>query len=289
MDLGFPLVSIVTPSFNYGQFIEDAILSVKNQDYPNIEHIVVDGGSSDNTVKILEKYQEEYNLKWISEPDEGQSDAVNKGFKMARGQIIGWLNSDDVYFAKNVFSYVVGEFTANPTIDVIYGDNACINENNLILKVRSIPNFDHQRLLRLDFISEPSTFLRRNIIEKYELDISLDLPMDYEYWLRLTRNNIKFKHVAKILAAERIHIAMKTRSRWKEMKSETRKVQEKYGQKFDAKFQTLKLFDIGLMALLKVYSIKSLIQVYSNGVERVAFPAKFDTLPKLIWRQSFYI
>lgn len=289
MDRSLPLVSIVTPSFNYGQFIEDAILSVRNQDYPNIEHIVIDGGSIDNTMEILEKYQKEYNLKWISEPDNGQSDAVNKGFRMAKGQIIGWLNSDDVYFAKDVFSYIVREFKANPKIEVIYGDNACINENNLILKVRRIPNFNHQRLLRLDFISEPSTFFRRSVIEKYELDITLDLPMDYEYWLRLTRNNIEFKHVTKILSAERIHTAMKTRSRWEEMKSETRKVQEKYGQKFDVKYRILRLFDSALSALLKAYSIKTLVKVYSNNTERMAFPAKFDTLPKSIWRQSFYI
>jgi glycosyltransferase involved in cell wall biosynthesis len=284
-----PLVSIVTPSFNYGHFIEDTILSVKNQDYPNIEHIVVDGGSSDNTLRILKKYDGQYNLRWISESDRGQSDAVNKGFRMAKGQIIGWLNADDVYFAKDAFSYIVRLFKANPMIGVIYGDNACINENNLVLKVRHLPNFNYNRLHRIDYISEPSTFIRKSVIEKHELDVNIDLPMDYEYWLRLVHSNIKFKHVGKIISAERIQPAMKTRSRWEEMKRETRKVQKMYGQDLGNKFNALKVSDSLLMALLKVYSIKLLVQVYSSGSGSIPFPTRFDSLPKSVWRQSFYI
>ena len=109
MSKDLPLVSIVTPSYNQGKFIEDTILSVKNQSYPNIEHIVVDAGSTDGTLKILRKYEKEYNLKWVSEPDEGQSDAVNKGFEMAKGEIVDWINSDDVYFDTMTISYVVGK------------------------------------------------------------------------------------------------------------------------------------------------------------------------------------
>jgi len=103
-DVNLPLVSVITPSYNQGHFIEENILSVKSQDYPNIEHVVVDGGSSDMTVEILKKYEGTYNLRWISEPDEGHADAVNKGFAIARGEIIGWLNSDDVYFDHSAVS-----------------------------------------------------------------------------------------------------------------------------------------------------------------------------------------
>ncbi|MCK4733699.1 MAG: glycosyltransferase, partial [Methanophagales archaeon] len=115
------LVSIITPSYNQGRFIEDALLSVKNQDYPNIEHIIVDGGSIDNTLEILRKYENEYNLRWISEPDEGQSGAVNNGFRMAKGEIIGWVNSDDGYFDVSAISSVVKYFDKYKGADVIYG------------------------------------------------------------------------------------------------------------------------------------------------------------------------
>ncbi|MEM2568057.1 MAG: glycosyltransferase, partial [Candidatus Bathyarchaeia archaeon] len=95
------LVSIITPSLNQGRFIRETLLSVKSQDYPCIEHIVIDGGSTDDTLMILKRYEGTYNLRWISEPDEGHSDAVNKGFRMAQGEIVGWLNSDDVYFDRS--------------------------------------------------------------------------------------------------------------------------------------------------------------------------------------------
>lgn len=92
-----PLVSIVTPSFNQGRFIEETILSVKNQNYPHIEHLIIDGGSTDETLDVIRRYEGTYNLRWVSEPDEGQADALNKGFRLARGEVLGWLNADDTY------------------------------------------------------------------------------------------------------------------------------------------------------------------------------------------------
>lgn len=113
MDKELPLVSIVTPSYNKGCFIEETILSVKNQTYPYIEHIVMDGGSTDGTLDILRKYAN--NITWLSEPDEGQSDAINKGWRRAKGQILGWLNADDTYMPWAVQTAV--EFLAeNPDV-----------------------------------------------------------------------------------------------------------------------------------------------------------------------------
>ena len=137
-----PLVSIITPSYNHGRFIEETILSVKNQDYPNIEHIIVDGGSTDNTVEILGKYEGSYNMRWTCEKDNGQSDAVNKGFAKAKGKIVGWLNSDDLYFYKNSISTVVCEFNAQPDVEIMYGHAAKINHENRLLRVKVVPEFN---------------------------------------------------------------------------------------------------------------------------------------------------
>lgn len=282
-----PLVSIVTPSYNQGRFIEDTILSVKNQDYPNIEHIVVDGCSTDNTLEILKKYENEYNLRWISEPDEGQSDAVNKGFRMAKGEIIGWLNSDDVYFDIHVISNVVRSFYKYNDADLIYGDGIIINEDNLILSVSHVILwFSYNRLLRRQFFFQPSSFFRREVVQNYKLDGNIDLPMDYEYYLRLATNGLKFKHVNRILSAYRMHSATKTQSRLEEMKAETRKVQERYGQKFNIRYHLLRQFDKILSTLLIIYNVKTITKLYlTPEKQNLAFPAKFDSLSKALLRQ----
>lgn len=199
-----PLVSIVTPSFNQGHFIEENILSVKSQDYPHIEHIVIDGGSTDETVEILKKYEGTYNLRWISEPDEGHADAVNKGFAMAKGKIIGWLNSDDVYFDRGTISAVVQAFQKHPEADIIYGDCAYIWEDGTVLRIQCVPGFRYSRLLRGCFLEQPAVFFRRHVVENHKLDKRLKVAIDYEYWLRIGRQ-YRFVHIPRILAADRNH------------------------------------------------------------------------------------
>lgn len=284
-----PLVSIVTPSYNQGKFIEDTILSVKNQDYPNIEHIIVDGGSTDNTLETLRKHENEYNLRWISEPDEGQSDAVNKGFTMAKGEIIGWLNSDDCYFSKAAISYVVSKFEELRNVDVIYGDAVIINESNLIMRHKySNPWFHSYLRLLFCSINQPSTFFRREVTESYKLDVNIDLPMDYEYWLSLMKNGFKFKYVNKILSAARIHSAAKTIYRAKEMRIERGKVQERYGQKFGAQYYLFKPLALAFLLLIRILGTGILAQVFVNSRKQdLAFPARYDSVLKAVSRQLF--
>ena len=272
-----PLVSIVTPSFNQGRFIEDTILSVKNQDYTNIEHIIVDGGSTDNTLEILKKYESTYNMRWISEPDEGQSDAVNKGFRMAKGEIIGWLNSDDVYFTRDVISYVVEQFMKNPDVDVIYGNDALINENNTIFAVRKLFDWDYNKLLRGLSISQPATFFRRKVVLNNPLRKDLHFSMDFEFWLRLGKK-YKFLHVKKILAGNRIHRKRKRIFGAKKAKIEDREVVRSYGGNLNLEYLLLHYFlDLPYIQFKKILGIKTILDIRESTNE-LAFRGNYSNI-----------
>ena len=223
-----PLVSIVTPSFNQGEFIEETILSVKNQSHPNIEHIIVDGGSTDNTLDILKKYEGTYNMNWISEPDRGHSDAVNKGFGMARGEIIGWLNSDDVYFEKTTVQSVVNAFLERPEVDVMYGDIVFVSQDSRILMVRCVPNFSYKRLLRSCFLEQPAVFMKKRVVEDNKLELGL-FALDYEYWLRIGKE-YRFHHLPRILAADRNHPGRISISQRAQLLTQSDQIRPRYGQ-----------------------------------------------------------
>ena len=275
MSKDLPLVSIITPSFNQGRFIEDTILSVKNQGYPNIEHIVVDAGSTDGTLKILRKYEKEYNLKWVSEPDEGQSDAVNKGFEMAKGEIVGWINSDDVYFDTMTISYVVGKFGELKHADVIYGDIVVIDQSGSILKLDRPFNWDYKRLLRFNFVDQPATFFRRGVILENRLDKNLHFSMDYEFWLRLGKN-YNFVKVNKILAGFRICECTKSFSHRDKQVVECKKIKTKYGQDFGLSYQVRCSFEHKLLfGYMRLKGVKDILGL--TNTKSLAFKAKIPS------------
>jgi len=155
-------------------------------------------------VETLKKYEGTYNLRWISEPDEGHADAVNKGFAMAKGEIIGWLNSDDVYFDRGTISAVVEAFQKHPEADIIYGDCAYIWEDGTILRVQCVPDFRYSRLLRGCFLEQPAVFFRSHVVKRHKLEKRLKVAIDYEYWLRIGKE-YRFVHIPRILAADRNH------------------------------------------------------------------------------------
>lgn len=200
-----PKFSIVTPSFNQRAYIEDALLSVKNQAYLQVEHIVIDGGSTDGTVDVLRDYGSRpgwNHLQWVSEPDGGQSDALNKGFKMASGQIVGWLNSDDCYRSE-CFRTVTDAFETYPTADVIYGDYTWIDQCGAFLKVRREIEFSPFVLLyhRVSPLPTPSSFFQRRIFEEGNfIDVKYHYSMDHEFFLRLVQKGYRLQHVSRVLA-----------------------------------------------------------------------------------------
>ena len=223
-----PLVSIVTPSYNQGRYIEETIQSILNQDYPNLEYIVVDGGSSDNTIEILKKYQE--HLTWISEKDRGQADAINKGFGMAKGEIVAWLNSDDTYLPKAVHQSVC-YLEAHPEVGMLYGEGYHIDEDGEFIERYYTEPFDYQRLSEVCFICQPTVFLRTEVIRTVgPLYITLDYCLDYEYWMRIAKR-FRIGYLGKYLANTRLHLDTKTLSKRVEVHQETLQVVKRhYGQ-----------------------------------------------------------
>jgi glycosyltransferase involved in cell wall biosynthesis len=178
-------ISIITPSFNQGAFIEQTIRSVMVQDCKEVEHIVIDGGSTDDTVSILSRYP---HLKWTSEKDSGQSGAINKGFAMASGDVVAWLNSDD-YYEKDIFGEIVGYFTSHPDCQCLYGDITFVDRQGHELSKVIGDTINLESLIRCpDIVRQPSCFWRKEILKEVgTLDESLHLVMDFDLFLRISK------------------------------------------------------------------------------------------------------
>jgi glycosyltransferase involved in cell wall biosynthesis len=211
-----PKISIITPSFNQGDFIGHTIDSVLNQSYPDLEYIVVDGGSTDCTLEVLNRYSGR--ISWISEKDGGQSNAINKGLRLANGEVIAYLNSDDIYLPDSLSA--VGEFFAShPEAAWLTGKCRLIDQHGSEIRkaIMLYKNFwlqlsSYRVLLTLDYISQPATFWRRRVINEIGyFDENLKYAMDYDYSLRVGRK-YKLWVLNKYLAAFRIHSSSKTGS-----------------------------------------------------------------------------
>ncbi len=203
------LVSIITPSFNQGQFIEETIQSVLSQEYENLEYIVIDGGSTDHTLAVLRKY--EGKLHWISESDRGQSHAINKGFRMAKGEIVGWLNSDDT-FVPGAISKAVDYLEQHPDVMMVYGEGYLMDEKgNLKGRFPATEPFNLWRLIYYgDYILQQTVFIRKKIFDEIPmLDESLHYGMDWDLWIRIGKR-FKIAYIPEYLGNLREYATAKT-------------------------------------------------------------------------------
>jgi glycosyltransferase involved in cell wall biosynthesis len=232
----WPLVTIVTPSYNQGKFLERTILSVLAQDYPNIEYIIMDGGSTDESVDILKKYSDRISY-WESKKDKGQSDAINKGWRLAKGIYCSYLNSDDT-LSPNAVSKIVTAFSLNPKAGIIYGDYTFIGTNDEILEVVQSKQVRFKDLLidgQMPAIAQPSSFYLTSLVKKLGyLDDKLHLSMDYDLLLRLA-HKAELVHVPFQIAYFRLHGASKTSKYAVKHWHETLKVKMKYNRIYSIK------------------------------------------------------
>ena len=203
-----PSISVITPSFNQGAFIARTLASVANQSHPPLEHLIFDGGSSDNTLAVLR--QAGGSVRWVSRPDGGQADAVNHGLKAARGDVIAWIYSDDIYYPQ-AFAQVAARFAADPSIDVVYGDADHIDLQDQPFEPYPTAVWDPWLLPHVCFICQPALFFRRQVLDRVGLlNPNLRYCMDYEFWLRLANAGCRFTYLPVKLAGSRLYPSNKT-------------------------------------------------------------------------------
>jgi len=197
------LVSIITPSYNQASFLEQTIQSVLTQNYTHLEYLIVDGGSTDGSLEIIQRYADRLSW-WVSEPDSGQAEAINKGLAHARGEIVAWLNSDDIYLPGAVTSITAG-FQANPQAVMVYGNMLAINESSRIMNMLRFKQLSLEELLAFNIIGQPTVFMRRAAFEQAGgLDTSFHYLLDHHLWLRLACLG-EIRYIDALWAAARYH------------------------------------------------------------------------------------
>jgi glycosyltransferase involved in cell wall biosynthesis len=202
-----PVVTVITPSFNQGKYIKRTIESVLSQGVSDIEYLIYDAGSSDETIAVLQSYGDL--IRWVSEPDKGQADAVNKGLIAAGGEIIGWLNSDDIYYPGALRS-VIDTFDKYPDIHILYGMADHIDDFDKVIDPYYNEEWNYEHLKEICFVCQPAVFFRKSVVEMFGLlDENLRYCMDYEYWLRIGRSE-PFYFLRKKLAGSRLYRETKT-------------------------------------------------------------------------------
>lgn len=203
-DSEWPRISIVTPSYNQGQFIEETIRSILLQGYPNLEYIIIDGGSTDNSIEIIKKY-ESYLAYWVSEPDNGQSHALNKGFCKATGELIGWQNSDDYYHPEAFINAAQASFLFRD-YEILYGSTNYVDKDSGFIKPYPVSSFDIHELIPYINMCNQAMFFRSSIFKAGDfIDETFRHAMDQEFFLRLALKGYKFYLIPEMIGYFRLH------------------------------------------------------------------------------------
>jgi glycosyltransferase involved in cell wall biosynthesis len=202
-----PLVSIITPSYNQAAFLEQTIQSVLDQGYPNLEYIIVDGASSDGSQEIIKKYESKL-AWWISEPDHGQAEAINKGFAYAHGEITAWLNSDD-YYLPGAIAAAAAALSSSPETGLVYGDVLAVDGDGEKINTLRYKNWKLIDLMCFNIIGQPAVFFRKELFDRAgQLDVHYHCMLDHQLWLRMARL-APIRYIPELWAAARFHAAAK--------------------------------------------------------------------------------
>lgn len=266
-----PKISVISPSYNQAQFLETTIRSVLDQHYPSLEYIMIDGGSTDGSAEIIRRYSIHF-AYWISENDNGQSHAINKGFAKASGEIMCWLNSDD-YFEHDTLSFVAGYFSAHPEVDVLCGGKHNVDAAGGIVGTYEGRYCGRRQLAsfwRGYTMHQPSIFWRRRVYEKIgDLDERLHLTMDFDYWLRMSRG-FELRSVERALSRTTLHPQQKTADNYEGYKrAQLRDVIRHFGSPFTRRDWDIRL---GLYAYLPEYFARTLAKKVLRRTPKIGTP-----------------
>lgn len=280
-----PRVSIVTPAYNEEGFLAYTLESVRDQTYDDIEHVVVNDGSTDGTADILERYEDTYGLRTIHQSNQGRPAAMNRGFDAVTGDIVFWLNGDDVIFYRDTIERIVAAFQSNPEADVIYGNRAVIDANNTLVRVHvNSPFFSERRLYRSCFAA--FNYMRREVIENYELDTDYQYALDYDFFLNLATDGLHFHYLDEVLYCWREHQDT-TETNSGPRDAEVAEIRERYADDVpsnDAITDTAGRIATGAAnQSLQVFAVAMILDTYQN-TDRVAFPIRFDSIPRTCLR-----
>ena len=266
--MDYPKISVVTPSYNQGEFLERTILSIIGQGYPNLEYLVIDGGSTDNSTDIIRKYEDRIDY-WVSEKDNGQTEAINKGMQRATGEIVCWINSDDVLLPGALM--VVGDYFLNhPETEYINGLVIEIGRQDEILKLT-------HTILSKWFIErgafntlQQGMFWKRSLFDKVGyLDTSFHAMMDYEFIVRLFENNVKMAFINKPLGAIRIYAETKTAKGGNIWTRDEKEIKDRYKGRYVTNRRGFYFLLYALCKLLKGYYIQDLVFKEKNRNKRL--------------------